>query len=232
MRGELVRADNVEEKWTVMIAEWRAKLLALPTKLAQRVAPPGKTPRRRPLRRRSCTSCSLSSPVDDRRLELAARRARAVWAPPPKLTVSQWSDEFRYLSPESSAEPGKWSTATAEYQRGIMDAVTDPANREIWVKKSAQVGWTDILGNVVAYYIDQDPSPMLLIQPTLETAETWSKDRLAPMLRDTPRLRERVKDARSRDSGNTLLHKQFPAGTSPRPARTARRRWRSGRSGS
>jgi phage terminase large subunit GpA-like protein len=93
-----------------------------------------------------------------------------------------------------------------------MDAVTDPANREIWVKKSAQVGWTDILGNVVAYYVDQDPSPMLLIQPTLETAETWSKDRLAPMFRDTPRLRERIKDARSRDSGNTLLHKQFPGG--------------------
>jgi hypothetical protein len=43
MRGELLRADKVEEKWTVMIAEWRAKLLALPTKLAQRVAPPGKT---------------------------------------------------------------------------------------------------------------------------------------------------------------------------------------------
>ncbi|HEY1283002.1 MAG TPA: phage terminase large subunit family protein [Steroidobacteraceae bacterium] len=93
-----------------------------------------------------------------------------------------------------------------------MDAVTDPANREIWVKKSAQVGWTDVLGNVIGYYIDQDPSPMLLIQPTLDTAEAWSKDRLAPMLRDTPRLRGRVKDARSRDSGNTLLHKQFHGG--------------------
>jgi phage terminase large subunit GpA-like protein len=93
-----------------------------------------------------------------------------------------------------------------------MDAVTDPANREIWVKKSAQVGWTDILGNVIGYFIDQDPSPMLLIQPTLDTAESWSKDRLAPMLRDTPKLRGRVKDARARDSGNTLLHKQFPGG--------------------
>ncbi|HEY1283003.1 MAG TPA: hypothetical protein VGE96_00860 [Steroidobacteraceae bacterium] len=43
LRGELVRVDDVEETWTGMIAEARAKLLALPTKLAQRVAPPGKT---------------------------------------------------------------------------------------------------------------------------------------------------------------------------------------------
>lgn len=93
-----------------------------------------------------------------------------------------------------------------------MDAVNDPLVREIWVKKSAQIGWTEILGNVVGYHMDQDPSPMLLIQPTLDMAEAWSKDRFAPMLRDTPVLREAVKDPRSRDSGNTLLHKQFRGG--------------------
>ena len=78
--------------------------------------------------------------------------------------------------------------------------------------KSAQIGWTEILGNAVGYFIDQDPSPVLLIQPTLDMGEAWSKDRFAPMLRDTPALRGLVKDARSRDSGNTLLHKQFPGG--------------------
>jgi phage terminase large subunit GpA-like protein len=93
-----------------------------------------------------------------------------------------------------------------------MDAVNDPTVREIVVMKSAQVGWTEILGNVVAYHIDRDPSPILLVQPTLEMAEAWSKDRLAPMVRDTPALKDRIKDARSRDSGNTLLHKTFPGG--------------------
>ena len=93
-----------------------------------------------------------------------------------------------------------------------MDAVNDPRVREIVVMKSAQVGWTEILGNVVGYHIDRDPSPILLIQPTLDMAESWSKDRLAPMVRDTPALRGKIKDARSRDSGNTLLHKVFPGG--------------------
>lgn len=93
-----------------------------------------------------------------------------------------------------------------------MDAVSDAAILEIWVMKSAQVGYTEALNNVVGFHIDQDPAPMLMVQPTVEIAEAWSKDRLAPMLRDSPSLRGRVKDVRSRDSGNTLLHKQFPGG--------------------
>ena len=77
---------------------------------------------------------------------------------------------------------------------------------------SAQVGKTEILNNVVGFYIAQDPSPILVVQPTLDMAQTWSKDRLAPMLRDTPALQGLVKDARARDSGNTTLHKLFPGG--------------------
>lgn len=116
------------------------------------------------------------------------------------------------LSPEASAEPGRWITARAEYQRGIMDAVSDPDVETVVVMKSAQVGWTEIINNVVGFHIHQDAAPILVVQPTVEMAEAWSKDRLAPMLRDSPALRERVADPRSRDTGNTLLHKTFPGG--------------------
>ena len=93
-----------------------------------------------------------------------------------------------------------------------MDAITDEKVREVWVMKSAQVGWTEILNNVIGYHVHQDPAPMLLVQPTLEMAESWSKDRLAPMVRDTPVLTERIADPKSRDTGNTLLHKKFTGG--------------------
>lgn len=97
--------------------------------------------------------------------------------------------------------------------------------------KSAQVGWTEILNNVVGFFIDQDPAPILLIQPTLDMGNAWSKDRLAPMLRDSPRLTGKVADPKARDSGNTILHKSFvgghltiagansPAGLASRPIR-------------
>ena len=136
----------------------------------------------------------------------------AVYAPPPDLTVSQWADEFRRLSSEASAEPGRWNTDRAPYQRGILDAINDPAIHTIVVMSSAQVGKTEILLNIIGYYVDQDPAPMLCLQPTLDMAEAFSKDRLAAMVRDTPALNGRIADPRSRDSGNTLLHKKFAGG--------------------
>ncbi|TIY11075.1 MAG: phage terminase large subunit family protein, partial [Mesorhizobium sp.] len=133
-------------------------------------------------------------------------------APPPKLKISEWADRYRRLSSESSAEPGQWMTRRAEYQRGIMDAISDHGVDRVVLMTSAQVGKTEILNNIVGFHISQDPSPILVMQPTLDMAETWSKDRLAPMLRDTPALQDKVADPRSRDSGNTLLHKRFNGG--------------------
>ena len=134
-------------------------------------------------------------------------------SPPPSLTVSQWADQYRRLSSEASAEPGKWRTSRAPYQQGMMDAVNEPGIKEIVFMTSAQVGKTEILNNIIGYFVHQDPSPILLIQSILEMAESWSKQRFAPMIRDTKVLADLIGDPRTRDSGNTLLHKQFPGGS-------------------
>ena len=133
-------------------------------------------------------------------------------APPPELKISEWADQYRVLSREASAEAGGWSTERAEYQRGIMDAITDEKIDEVVVMSSAQVGKTEIILNTIGYYISQDASPIMCIQPTLDMAATFSKDRLSPMLRDTPVLANKVKDPRSRDSNNTTYHKTFEGG--------------------
>lgn len=130
--------------------------------------------------------------------------------PPPDYTVSHWADEYRFLSSEASAEAGKWHTARAEYQRGIMDAIKD--HEQVVIMSSAQVGKTEILNNALGFYMHTDPCPMMMVQPTVEMAETWSKDRLAPMLRDTPVLQGLVSRVKSRDSQNTILKKSFPGG--------------------
>ena len=67
------------------------------------------------------------------------------------------------------------------------------------------------LPGVEAYYMHYYPAPVLVIQPTLEMGQAFSKDFLAPMLRDTPVL-ARLVDTRSRYSGNTILKKNFPGG--------------------
>jgi len=140
------------------------------------------------------------------------RNIVSILAPPPLLTVSKWADNYRKLSPESSAEPGQWRTSRAEYQREIMDSLSNKETEIIIVMSSAQVGKTELINNIVGYFIDYDPSPIMLLMPTLDLAQSYSKKRLAPMIRDTPVLRNKVKDAKSRDSDNTLLEKGFPGG--------------------
>jgi phage terminase large subunit GpA-like protein len=149
--------------------------------------------------------------------------------PPEKLTLSQWADKFAFLSAESSAEAGRWHTLP--YQKGIMDAVTDPRVEQITVMKSARVGYTKILNHAIAFHIHQDPCPIMLIQPTIEDAQGYSKEEIAPMLRDTPVLAGLVSDAKAKDGANTILQKQFPGGTlslvganSPRGFRRVSRR--------
>lgn len=132
--------------------------------------------------------------------------------PPPDLTVSEWADEFRRLSSESSSEPGRWQTSRAPYQKGILNAVCDAGVHTVVVMSSAQIGKTELILNVIGYFSDQDPSPILMIQPTLEMAEAFSKDRLAPMVRDTPVLKHKYPDAKTKGGDNTLLHKKFQGG--------------------
>jgi len=139
-----------------------------------------------------------------------SRAAYRLFAPPPEVTVSQWADEHRRLSPESAAEHGKWTTLS--FQREPMDAVSDPRVRRVVIKSCTQLLKTVTIENAVGYFIDQDPGPMLIIQPRDKDAKDFSKERLAPMIRDTPRLKLKVADSKSRDSGNTIEEKRFPGG--------------------
>ena len=145
-------------------------------------------------------------------IERLWRKAANTWTPPPKLTVSQWADSYRKLSAEASSEAGQWRTSRAPYQRGMLDVLNDPNYEEAVIMSSAQIGKTEIILNMIGYHVDQDPAPMLCLQPTLEMAQTFSKDRLATMIRDCPTLTSKVSDVGSKKGGNTLLKKDFAGG--------------------
>jgi phage terminase large subunit GpA-like protein len=133
--------------------------------------------------------------------------------PDPDLTVSQWADEYRMLSQKSSAEAGRWRTDRTPYLREIMDALSpsSPIQRIVFMKGS-QVGGSECGFNWLGYIMHMSPGPTMMVQPSIETAERVSKQRIQPMLEDTPVLAERVAPARERDSGNSLLLKQFIGG--------------------
>lgn len=132
--------------------------------------------------------------------------------PPPDMALSEWADRYRFLSQESAARPGRWNTENAPYQREIMNAISDQHTAKVIAMIAAQLGKTDaLILNTIGYHMHYDPSPILVMQPTIDLGETFSKDRLTPMLRDTPVLKDKVND-KTRNSGNTILKKHFPGG--------------------
>lgn len=147
-----------------------------------------------------------------RALDKTATRAFSKLGPPEDLSVSEWAAKYRVLSRESSAEAGPWRNERTPYMVEPMNAFNDPRVHDITVVAMSQVGKSEMELNIIGYAIDQDPASMLYIQPNLDDARKFSKLRIAPMVRDSSKLRSKVADAKSRDSSNTTLQKSFPGG--------------------
>lgn len=138
---------------------------------------------------------------------------RQTLKPPPRLNVVEWADKFRFVSEKNSAQPGKWRTDRQPVAYGPMLAVTEPDTETVSVVAATQVVKTEILINIAGYYIHQEPASILFIQPTQTVAENFSKERFAPTRAKTPALRNLIPDAKSRDSGVTITHKDYPGGS-------------------
>jgi len=145
--------------------------------------------------------------------EIYAAAAAAGARPDPLLTISQWADRYRWLSQRASAEHGRWRTERTPYLREIMDCLSPSSLIErVAFMKGAQIGGTECGNNWMGYVIHQAPGPMMSVQPTVEMAKRNSKQRIEPLIEESEVLRKLVRDPRSRDSGNTVLSKDFPGG--------------------
>lgn len=137
-------------------------------------------------------------------------RWKKLWTPPEKLTLSEWAENNFRLSPEYSARTG--GVILYGWQKGILDSFTDQRVEKITLMCGTQLVKTIFIQIALAYCIAEDPGPILVVQPKEPDAETFSKERLGPMIRDIPVLRERF-ISRLRDSSNTILSKLFPNGS-------------------
>jgi phage terminase large subunit GpA-like protein len=134
--------------------------------------------------------------------------------PDPRLNVSEWADTHRMLSGKGSAEPGRYRTSRAPFLREIMDSLSpsSPVQRVVFMK-GAQIGGSELGNNWLGYIMACAPGPVMAVQPTVELAKRFSKQRVDQLIEATPVLRAKVKPSRARDSGNTILQKDFAGGT-------------------
>jgi phage terminase large subunit GpA-like protein len=141
--------------------------------------------------------------------------ARALYAARVRVGAVTWAETERVLSAESSAEAGRYSLDRTPWWREVMEAFADEATEEVIVAKSSQVGYTELLNTFIGWCMAEDPSSMLFVAPTVEMVEAHSKERLDPMMRDTPALRGILRGSTrgmARSSDDTLRRKLFPGG--------------------
>ena len=138
---------------------------------------------------------------------------RAGWRPEPRLSVSAWADEHVVLGNRAGHAAIRFRTATTPYVREILDALgpRSPARRVVMMS-GTQLGKSQTGLNWLAFIMAHCPGPILVVRPTVDEARRFSRQRLDPLIATTPALRELVKEARSRDGGNSLLIKEFPGG--------------------
>jgi phage terminase large subunit GpA-like protein len=133
--------------------------------------------------------------------------ACAKMRPPEKLSCSQWADKYAMLPPEGASMPGKYYVSNAEYQREPLDAMSDPKVETSVLMWGSQIGKTQIGLIVTGYFVEHDPRPILIVQPTEDMAAAVMTDRIEPTIRDTPILA-----ALFRQRKGDKFHKPFPGG--------------------
>jgi phage terminase large subunit GpA-like protein len=145
------------------------------------------------------------------------KKVAACLVPPPQMTVDEWSDRYRLIAPEFAAEPGQWSTSRVPYLRAVMRArsPSHPCQRVVLVKPAQCGGSEAAILNTLGYLIDLNPRSVLAIFPTIELAQSFTRERLEPMIAIMPRLRDKVCDvAVGPDTANrsSLKKKRYPGG--------------------
>lgn len=119
--------------------------------------------------------------------------------PPEKMSVSEWAERYRVLDEKTSARPGKWRNEVTPYLKGIMDAMNDYSIERITFCKPTQVGGTEAMQNMLGYVVSQDPGPAMVVYPTEILGTQTSEERIQPMLRLSPALKNKWEEYRSTD---------------------------------
>lgn len=125
------------------------------------------------------------------------------------LSTTDWAARYRML-PETSTSPGQYDPAVVPYARRWQDLLADPTTSKVAMCWASQTTKSTVFENAIAYRVCRMPTPMVIVQPKIDAAEAWAKERFVPMILATPALRERVRLGRSSDS--TLRYKRFPGG--------------------
>lgn len=130
---------------------------------------------------------------------------REYWAPPAIMNPWEWAEGNLHLSARSTPFPGQFTTARTPFVRAPLEAFWDPEIRRVTLCFSAQSGKTTVLSVALAYVIDQAPGPVLYALPSENAALSFSKNRLQPLIQDSPVLARHITERKHDFKGLEMI---------------------------
>jgi phage terminase large subunit GpA-like protein len=126
---------------------------------------------------------------------------------PEPISCADWSDKYFRLAAESSYSEGSWKTQP--FQVAILNAMANDDIREVNLKKSARVGYSQMLKAAIAYFIEHKRRNCILWQPTNDKASEFTKEHIDTMIRDVSPLKKIFPWLDKKHKFNTLDYKLF-----------------------
>jgi phage terminase large subunit GpA-like protein len=143
-------------------------------------------------------------------IERIRRDALEALRPPKVLPLADWIEGNIFLPSTASATPGRMRLYA--YQKGICEALDDPAVSEIVIQKSARIGFTAILAGYVGHTVATAPAPILATQPTADDSRAFSVD-IEALFEASPALRGLISDDADESGRSTMMRRLYPGGS-------------------
>lgn len=144
----------------------------------------------------------------------AGSLAAEIWAPRERLSGSAWANAEGWIARGSgAAEGGPYSTDRVPYMVEILDVCCDEVHPEVVFNKPAQIGFTEVVNQVCGYGMKHDPSSILVIRPSDQDSKDWMKQKIDPMIAESPYLRGLIRsEGGRRSSDDTMRRKVYRNG--------------------
>lgn len=139
---------------------------------------------------------------------LLADTLARVFMPPPPVDYLEWAKNNVVFSSRISDRPGPYDEEAFPFFSEILAALgpDDPCSI-VTLMKSAQVGGTVAANIFTMGSMAMDPGDLLYVHPNDGNAAKWSKQKLMPLLKETPSLMAQF-PVNSREGGNSVLYKE------------------------
>lgn len=131
---------------------------------------------------------------------------------PDLLPTYEWAAKYRLLPSEVTAKAGMYDISMTPWMKEPQDSFDDPEVMTTVLCLPSRDGKTEGILNLIGRTIHTDPSGILMVYPTIDSAKKWAKEFLTPMFEHNSCFDGLISDPAKRDGENTMLSKRFPGG--------------------